>query len=62
LAGQLTIFETVFGVLFVYILQGHLPHLWEGIGIVVLLFAVIFGIRRFVLVPTMNQKLADDLE
>lgn len=47
LAGQLTIFETVFGVLFVYILERHLPPLLEGVGIVTLLFAVIYGIRRF---------------
>lgn len=47
LAGQLTIFETVFGVIFVYILAGHLPPMMESIGIVVLLLAVVYGIRRF---------------
>ncbi len=47
LAGQLTIFETIFGVLFVYMLDGRFPPLMEVIGIVVLMAAVIYGIRKF---------------
>lgn len=47
LAGQLTIFETVFGVIFVYLLKGHFPPMMESIGIVVLLIAVVYGIRQF---------------
>jgi drug/metabolite transporter (DMT)-like permease len=47
LAGQLTIFETIFGVIFVYILQRHLPPVSECIGIVILLIAIVFGIRQF---------------
>lgn len=45
LAGQLTIFETIFGVLFVYLLAGEMPLQLECIGIVILLGAVIYGIK-----------------
>lgn len=45
LAGQLTIFETIFGVLFVYLLAGEFPLQLECIGIVILLGAVIYGIQ-----------------
>lgn len=47
LAGQLTVFETIFGVLFVYIVDQTLPSPVESIGIVILLAAVIYGIRMF---------------
>ncbi len=47
LAGQLTIFETLFALLFVYIIEGHLPPLTEGIGMGILLIAVVYGIRQF---------------
>ncbi len=46
LAGQLTIFETIFGVLFYYILLWELPPLLESIGIVLFLWAITLGIRR----------------
>lgn len=46
LAGQLTIFETIFGLLFVYTLEQRLPPPVETIGIVLLLGAVIYGIRQ----------------
>ncbi len=45
LAGQLMIFETIFGILFVYILNQRIPPLMECGGIVLLLGAVIHGIR-----------------
>lgn len=45
LAGQLMIFETIFGVLFVYMLNQQMPSLTESSGIVLLLSAVIYGIR-----------------
>lgn len=47
LAGQLTIFETIFGVLFVYLIEGRFPLLSEGIGIAILLGAVSYGVRKF---------------
>lgn len=45
LAGQLMIFETIFGILFVYLLNQQIPTLMEAIGVVLLLGAVIYGIR-----------------
>lgn len=45
LAGQLMIFETIFGVLFVYTLHQQMPSLMEGGGIILLIGAVIYGIR-----------------
>jgi len=45
LAGQLMIFETIFGILFVYILNLKIPPMMECAGIVLLLGAVIYGIR-----------------
>ncbi len=45
LAGQLMIFETIFGVIFVYILNQQLPSVMESTGNVLLLGAVIYGIR-----------------
>ncbi len=45
LAGQLTIFETLFGLLFVYSIAQELPPLMECLGIILLTGAVIYGIR-----------------
>lgn len=46
LAGQLTIFETIFGLVFVYLLAQNLPSSSECFGIVLLLGAVVYGIRQ----------------
>lgn len=45
LAGQLTIFETLFGLLFVYSLAQQFPPQTECLGILILLGAVAYGIR-----------------
>ena len=45
LAGQLTIFETLFGISFVYMLEQRFPHKLEFLGIAFLLAAIIYGIR-----------------
>lgn len=45
LAGQLMVFETIFGVLFVYLLSHTLPSLIECLGILLFLAAIIYGIR-----------------
>jgi|JI9StandDraft_1071089.scaffolds.fasta_scaffold10978_6 drug/metabolite transporter (DMT)-like permease len=45
LSGQLLIFETVFGLLFVYSLEGAFPSLLETSGIVLLLAAVSYGVH-----------------
>lgn len=47
LAGQLTIFETVFGLLFIYMIQQELPPLTEVAGIVLMLSAIVYGINTF---------------
>jgi len=45
LAGQLTIFETIFGLIFVYIVAQKLPPYSEWLGITLLLGAVFYGIQ-----------------
>jgi len=47
LAGQLMVFETIFGVAFVYILKQDLPPQMEWLGMTILISAVIYGIRNF---------------
>lgn len=53
LAGQLMIFETIFGILFVYMLDQQLPSLMEGAGILLLLGAVTYGIRALTPQPSL---------
>lgn len=45
-AGQLTIFETIFGLFFIYLLEQRLPTGLESIGIILFLLAIGEGIRR----------------
>lgn len=45
-AGQLTIFETIFGLLFIYLLEHRLPTLLECTGITLFLIAIGEGIRQ----------------
>lgn len=47
LAGQLTIFETIFGVIFFYMLEKQMPPLMECLGMMLFLCAIIFGVRQF---------------
>lgn len=47
LAGQLTIFETIFGLFFVYLLEQHLPNMIESIGILTILGGVSLSMIRF---------------
>ena len=44
LAGQLTIFETIFGLIFVSILEGQVPPVLDFFAILMILAAVIYGI------------------
>ncbi len=46
LAGQLTLFETIFGILFFYGVTQSLPSSLDAAGIILLLGAVIYGIRK----------------
>lgn len=45
LSGQLTLFETIFGLIFIYSLSQQFPPWNECVGIVILLGAVLHGIR-----------------
>lgn len=45
LAGQLMVFETIFGLLFVYFYEQNIPPLMEFTGIIILISAVLYGIR-----------------
>ena len=47
LAGQLIVFETLFALLYAFILQGSVPGAMVAAGIVLLLFGVWLGIRAF---------------
>lgn len=57
LAGQLTIFETLFGVLFIFILEEQMPPFIEAIGIGVMLLAITLGIRQFSSKGSYNDQL-----
>lgn len=45
LAGQLTIFETIFGLCFVYMLEQRIPPALELLGVISMLSAIVYGIR-----------------
>lgn len=47
LAGQLTIFETIFGLMFVYLIEQRMPSLTELIGVSLILLAVWHGLQLF---------------
>jgi len=47
LAGQLTIFEIIFGLLLIYLLEQRLPPLMEVLGMLLFLLAIVYGIRSF---------------
>lgn len=46
-AGQLIIFETIFGLIFVYGLEGRLPDVSEFSGIAIILFGVVVSMHLF---------------
>lgn len=45
LAGQLAIFETIFGLIFVFFIESRTPSLFEFLGIVVMLGGIIASVR-----------------
>lgn len=47
LAGQLTIFETLFGLLFFYLLEYRVPPMLELFGILLMISAILYGINSF---------------
>lgn len=46
MAGQLLIFETIFGLLFVYLYEQMVPPVWEIAGIAILLSAIYVGVKK----------------
>jgi drug/metabolite transporter (DMT)-like permease len=46
LAGQMIVFETVFGLLYGFVFEARLPHALEAAGIVLLLTGVVWAVRR----------------
>lgn len=53
-AGQLTLFETIFGILYVYLLSQSLPPLSEVIGLALFFIAILYAIRHS-LQPTLRK-------
>lgn len=47
LSGQLAILETIFGLIFVFLIEGRLPSLLEVTGILFILAGVLKGLRAF---------------
>ncbi|WP_042280434.1 DMT family transporter [Candidatus Protochlamydia sp. R18] len=47
LAGQLTIFETIFGLIYVYSFHRRFPTVWEGVGMIILLWGTFFTLQTF---------------
>jgi drug/metabolite transporter (DMT)-like permease len=56
LIGQLNIFETIFGLIFVYLLEQRLPPLLEIAGVFLLLAAVAYGISVFSKTAPLNSS------
>lgn len=47
LCGQLTIFESIFGIIFVYLIEKRLPTTFECLGITLMLSAIIYSVNMF---------------
>ncbi len=45
LAGQLMIFETIFGLVFVYVIEQRMPPMIEFLGVTILLLSIIYAMR-----------------
>lgn len=54
-AGQLTIFETLFGLLYVFTAEGRLPTLLECIGALLFFLAVGYSIHSFTRAPSRTE-------
>lgn len=59
LAGQLTIFETLFGLLFVYLMQKRVPMAVELAGIAVILIGIYSSIRLFAKKPKLEAETSE---
>lgn len=47
-AGQLTIFETIFGLIFFYLIEQELPPVFEFAGVTLMLVAILYGMNTFI--------------
>lgn len=55
--GLMTIFETIFGLSFVYLIEKRIPSSWECLGIALMLLAVIYSMQVF---AKMNKNFIPD--
>jgi drug/metabolite transporter (DMT)-like permease len=55
-AGQITIFETIFGLVFIYALERKFPPIFEWAGIILFLIAIFYSIRKFSLGSVQTLK------
>jgi drug/metabolite transporter (DMT)-like permease len=56
LAGQLMVFETIFGLLFVYLADQEFPPIYECVGISFFLVAIFYGIRASLSASQQNAR------
>lgn len=55
LAGQMLIFETLFGISFIYIIEHKFPSYWEMVGILAMLSGTWVALQQFRKIPTHTQ-------
>ncbi len=60
LAGQLTIFETLFGLLYIFIVDRRLPSIIECCGITLMLGGIFAGVRNFKELPAPDLQPSGD--
>lgn len=58
-AGQITIFETIFGLLFFYIVEQEIPPVMEIVGVSLMLFAILYGINTFVIQESAKETIQE---
>lgn len=54
-AGQLTIFETIFGLLFYYLIEQEIPPLEEIVGVTLMVSAILYGMNSFMVRETVQE-------
>lgn len=45
MSGQLTIFETLFGLVFIHVVESHTPTLFEFLGMIIMLFGIVISMN-----------------
>ena len=56
-SGQLIIFESIFALVFIYIIEGSMPSLFEMVGLMAMIMAVVYSLRIYFL-NNQRSKLA----